>query len=163
MSKTKFFAVNISIVDREPFRVDGLTVSWCDRYIYLGGVFTSDGSVSSSIAAHAQAKMCHILKFISFVNKNNDVTFFVKKKLFNAALMSTVLYGCESWVNGDLKPIVKLYNWGIKQLLGVRKSACNDLCYLEVGMPTLKAIVMDKQRKFFKSMWRERNEMVDDP
>ena len=30
-------------------------------------------------------------------------------------------------------------------------------------MPTLKAIVIDKQRKFFKKMWRDRNEMVDDP
>ena len=107
--------------------------------------------------------MCHILKFVSFINKNNDIPFIVKKKLFNAALMSTILYGCESWINGDLKPIVKLYNWGIKQLLGVRKSTCNDLCYLEVGMPTLKAIVMDKQRKFFKSMWRERSGMGDDP
>ena len=163
MSKTKFFAINAGMIEREPFRVGDLTVSWCDRYVYLGSVFTSDGLVSSAIAAHAQAKMCHILKFISFVNKNNDVSFFVKKKLFNAALMSTILYGCESWINGDLKPIVKLYNWGIKQLLGVRKSTCNDLCYLEVGMPSLKAIVMDKQRIFFLNMWRDRNEMVDDP
>lgn len=27
------------------------------------------------------------------------------------------LYGCESWMNGDfLKPLIKLYHWGIKQL-----------------------------------------------
>ncbi|XP_068242383.1 uncharacterized protein [Palaemon carinicauda] len=150
MNKTRLFTINVGMIEREPMKVDDLTVSWCDRYIYLGSVFTSDGLVSSAIAAHAQAKMCHILKFISFVNKNNDVPFYVKKKLFNDALISTILYGCESWINGDLKPIVKLYNWGIKQLLGVRKSTCNDLCYLEVGMPTLKAIVRDKQRKFFK-------------
>lgn len=161
--KTKFFALNICDIDREPFVVGDITVSWCEQYIYLGSVFTSDGSVSSAIARHAQMKMCHILKFISFVKKNSDTPFYVKRKLFDAALMSAVLYGSESWLNGDLRPVTKLYNWGIKELLGVRMTTCNELCYLELGIPPLKALVMQKQRKFFRNMWRDRNGMVDDP
>ena len=85
---------------------------------------TSDGTLSCPIIAHAQAKMCQILKFVSFLNKNKDIPFYVKKKMFEAALMSTILYGCESLLEGDLRPIAKLYNWGIKQLLGVRMTTC---------------------------------------
>ena len=161
--KTKFFAVNVSYAEHEPLNVDGTIVQWCDRYTYLGSVFTSDGSISSSIVAHAQTKMCHILKFVSFVKKNVDTPFYIKRRLFEAALMSTVLYGCESWLNGNLKPIEKLYNWGIKQLLGVRMTTCNEICYLELGMPPLRALVTHRQRKFFRNMSRERSGMVDDP
>ena len=94
--KTKFFVINGREADRMPFLMGELSVAWCSQYVYLGSIFTSDGSVSSAIAAHAQAKMCHILKFVSFIKKNNEVPFYVKRKLFEAALMSSVLYGCES-------------------------------------------------------------------
>ena len=77
--------------------------------------------------------------------------------------MSTILYGCESWLNCDLKPVVKLYNWGIKQLLGVRMTTCNEVCYLELGLPPLRALVTSRQRKFFRCMWRDRRDMNDDP
>ena len=58
---------------------------------------------------------------------------------------------------------MKLYNWDIKQLLGVRMTTCNELCYLELGLPPLRALVISRQRKFFRNMWRERQEMDDDP
>ncbi len=95
--KTKFFALNCLPHEKIPFIIDQITVEWCDRYTYLGSIFTSDGSLSSAIAAHAETKMCHILKFISFLKKNRDVPFQVKFKVSHAALMSSVLYGCESW------------------------------------------------------------------
>lgn len=161
--KTKFFVIHASAEDREPFRVGEMVVEWCDRYMYLGSMFTSIGTLKSAIAAHAQVKMCHILKFVSFLEKNRDIPFYVKKRMFDAALVSTILYGCESWFHGDLRPVEKLYNWGIKQLLGVRMTTCTDICYVELGYPTLKSLVLSKQRKFFQSLWSERSGMVDDP
>ena len=77
--------------------------------------------------------------------------------------MSSVLYGCESWLNADLRPIAKLYHWGIKSLLSVRGTTCNDLCYIELGYPSVQDIVKSKQRKFFKKLCSERADMVDDP
>lgn len=161
--KTKFFVIGGSEVDKEIIQVGGLEIESCERYVYLGSPFTSDGSISSAIKVHAQSRMCHALKFISFLSKNNDIPFLVKRKVFNAALLSTILYGCESWIGGDLKPIVKLYHMCLKQLLGVRKSTCNNLCLVELGYPPLKALVTSKQRKFFSRMWDERSNMIDDP
>ena len=77
--------------------------------------------------------------------------------------MSTILYGCESWLDADLRPVVKLYNWAIKLLLDVRKTTCNDICYLELGLPPLPNLVRSRQKKFFSGMWRERSLMEDDP
>ena len=78
--KTKFFTIHASGRDRESFRVGEMVVKWCDRYVYLGSVFTSDGTLSCAITAHAQAKMCHILKFVSFLNKNKDIPFMLRRR-----------------------------------------------------------------------------------
>ena len=77
--------------------------------------------------------------------------------------MSAVLYGCESWLNADTIPIVKLYNWALKTLLDVRMTTCNDVCYIESGNPPIQAVIKKKQRKFLKSVWRERSQLDDDP
>ena len=95
--------------------------------------------------AHANAKLCHLLKYISFVKKNNDIPFCIKRRVFDAALMSAILYGCESWLSGDLKPITKLYNWGLKQLLGIRMTTSNVLCCVEAGYPALADVVRNRQ------------------
>ena len=72
-------------------------------------------------------KMAHFHKFIAFLDKNNDLTFVFKKRVFDACLISAILYGCESWLNGDLKLVTKIYNWALKQMLGVRLTTCNKV------------------------------------
>lgn len=75
--------------------MDGLIISPCTSYVYLESPFTSDGSASSAIRLHARGKVCHVLRFVSFVKKNNDVPFVMKLGVFDAALMSSLLYGWE--------------------------------------------------------------------
>ena len=161
--KTKFFVICGTVEDQRAIEVNGLVVEPCTKYTYLGSIFTADGSVSSSVAAHVQSKMVNFNKFVSFLNKNNDIPFNVKKRIFDAALMSAILYGCESWLNADLRPVAKLYNWGLKLLLGVRRTTSNDICYTELGYPPLQDLVKSRQRKFFSKIWQERSLMDDDP
>ena len=161
--KTKFFVINGSYGDANPICIDDWIVSSCTSYIYLGSPFTCDGSASSAVKLHAKNKLSHVLKFVNFLRKNNDVPFIVKKRVLDAALMSSLLYGCESWLGVDLKPVTKLYNWAVKQLLGVRRSTSNFVCYTELGYPCLEDLVKQKQHKFFVKMWRERQEFHDDP
>lgn len=133
--KTKFFVVGVNEVYMEPLRVAGLEVQWLQQYLYLGSTFTTDGSLHQVVRAHALAKTAHVVKFLSFIKKNNDVPFQVKKRVSDAGLMSAVLYGCESWLNADIKSIVKSYNWALKALLDVRMTTYNDICYIESGNP----------------------------
>lgn len=162
-SKTKFMVVNGNNEDRKAILCNNNRIDYCTSYIYLGSPFADDGSASTAIKLHANKKMCHVLKFSSFVNRNNDVPFSIKKKVFDAAVTTSVLYGCESWLNCDIKPVEKQYKWCIKQLLGVRKTTNNDVCMVELGLPSLRALIKEKQRKFFHKMWLERNTMDDDP
>ncbi len=65
--------------------------------------------MSSAVKLHAKNILCHVLKFVSFLQKNNDIPFIVKRRVFDAALVSSLVYDCESWVDADIKPVVKLY------------------------------------------------------
>ncbi len=107
--------------------------------------------------------MAHFYKFVSFLHKNNHLPFIIKKRVFDACLISAVLYGCESWLNGDLKPVSKIYNWSLKHLLGVRMNSCNDICYIESGYNSLSSIVRYKQINYFSKMVNERCGLLDDP
>ena len=84
--KTKLMVINGSCSDKEPIAVNRLVIKHCDIYTYLGSPFTSDGSISSAIKAHAQEKMVHFHKFIAFIEKNNDLPFVIKKRVFDACL-----------------------------------------------------------------------------
>ncbi len=161
--KTKFFVVGGSVEDRQPLRVAELEVQQCQQYTYLGATFTADGSVHQAVRAHANAKAAHVAKFVSFIKKNNDVPFVIKKRAFDAALMSAVLYGCESWLNANLRPLTKIYNWALKTMLDARMTTCNDLCYIESGYAPVHCLIRKKQRAFLRRVWSERSQLIDDP
>ncbi len=93
-----------------------------------------------------------MLKFVSFMRKDNDIPFIVQRRLFDAALISALLYGCGSWVSADVKPVIKLYNWAIKELLGVRRTTSNLVSYAELGYPPLPDLVQYKQHKFYHNV-----------
>ena len=38
------------------------------------------------------------MKFVAFLKKNEDYQFFIKKKVFDASLLTSVLNGCETWL-----------------------------------------------------------------
>ena len=78
-SKSKFMVCGKT--DVEPFVLGNVTVAHTDSYIYLGTPITV-GSVSSQIALHVENKEPHLRKFTSFLIKNHDAPFKVKKTSF---------------------------------------------------------------------------------
>ena len=90
-----FFVINATKTDAEPLVVNDLITEKCDEYVYLGSPFTNTGSVSSAVKTQAALKMPHLLKCVSFIKKNNDIQFMVKEEVFDAALMSSLIYGWE--------------------------------------------------------------------
>ena len=162
-SKTKFMVINGSGRDMLPIKLTDITVKVCQLYVYLGSIFTADGSTNASLRAHASDKKCHLNKLLIFLAKNRDMPFVVKRKVFEAAFSSAILYGAECWLNCDLKPMESIYISAVKALLGVRQSTPNKICLIEAGMLPLKVLVLQKQSIFINKMVRERSEMDDDP
>ena len=161
-SKTKFMVINGSPMDRVSFMMGDHRVRHCESYIYLGVPITADGRSESTLKLHLENKNKELNKLIIFLAINYDAPFNVKKRVVEAAFMSSILYGCESWLNVSLKPAEKMYNAAIKALLGVRISATNQLCIIEGGFKPLVGLVKDRQKKFFQKM-AERPHHHQDP
>jgi hypothetical protein len=163
-SKTQFMVINGEEDDRNPIIHDDLNITNCDMYTYLGARFTQDGRLTSSVKAQVAAKMCHVVKFEAFVRRNPNASFAVKKKVFSAALIAAILYGCESWLSAaSLKHATSMYSSCIRSLLGVRKTTATDLCLIEAGLPSLQEHVRDAQRRCIEKLTLERANDVDDP
>ena len=162
-SKTKFMAVNGDARDKEPFDIAGFIIEHCSSYVYLGSVFTSDGSTKSAIEEQYRLKVKHLQKLINFLMKNSDFPFSVKRRVVEAAFNAAILYGCESWLGASCQIMDKLYITAVKCLLGVRKTTANDLCLAEIGLPSLQSLVRHKQQTFIKNMINKTASIHDDP
>ena len=137
------------------------TVKHCTSYVYLGAIITENGSATSSLKAHVAEKKKHLNRLLIFLSRNYDAPFFVKRKVFDAAFSSAILYGCESWIGVSLLPVEKMYMSALRRLLEVRKSTPKLTCLLEAGVPSLQALVKEKQSRFFKRMFKEREDLIE--
>ena len=156
-------AVNGDARDKESFDIAGLIIEHCSSYVYLGSVFTSDGSTKTAIEEQYRLKIKHLHKLINFLMKNCDFPFSVKRRVVEAAFNAAILYGCEGWLGASCHIMDKLYITAVKCLLGVRKTTANDLCLAETGLPPLQALVRHKQQKFITSMINKTASIQDDP
>ena len=77
-----------------------------------------------------------------------DFPFAVKKKVMQCALLSSLFYSCEAWINNSVRLIEVGHRSMVKELLGVRTSTPNDVCLVEAGMCSAEAKVKDIQREF---------------
>ena len=67
ISKTKFMVINGDGQDRQPINVADLVIEHCDKYVYLGAVFTADGSTASSLREHAASIKKHLNKVAIYI------------------------------------------------------------------------------------------------
>lgn len=81
--------------DSESLVVDRLVMEHCNKYVYLGSVFTSDGVISSAVQATAIMRICHVLKFVSFIRKHNDIACVEKASIQGSPHVITCIR-CES-------------------------------------------------------------------
>ena len=100
--KPKLLCVNIN--NPQPLTLDGVTVMWCDKYVYLGNIIVNK-PIRMQVEEHVQSQAKNVGKFQSFLSKNQNAPYCVKKKVWSAALNSSRLYGAESWWYSDLKAV----------------------------------------------------------
>ena len=139
--KTKYMIISNKKEDCDPICLNEVIVNHCKNYTNFGTTITDDGSYKSVINNDLNLRLKHIFKFHTFLYKNADLPFCMKKRVAEACLMSALLYGCESWLCDECGKMTNVYMSIIKSLLGVRKSTCNDTCLLEANFPSLKSYV----------------------
>ena len=92
------------------------------------------------------------MKFYTFLYKNNDAPYHVKKTVWDSALKSAIFYSSETWLTRNLKCAESVYIATLKRLLGVRATTSTDVVLLEAGVPSAKAFIKQKQLTFVRKL-----------
>ena len=148
--KTKLMVINGTNVDRYDFAVGKVIVKHATSYIYLGSPFTENGNINSVIKMHVKSRVKDLNKFKIFCKKNETMPYMFKKQVLEAVIMSSLLYGCETWLTGSYKDVEPLYIGAVKGMLGVRETTRNDTVLIEAGMPSLREWITKRTAAFAK-------------
>ena len=149
--KTKFFVINGSEMDKEPFIIDTLAIRYYPKYLYLGAWFTDVGTWDSVLGLHVTSSTPSVHKFALFCAANTTMPFQYKQKVFNAALTASLLCSSESWLTSSVKCIEQLYNKLVKCLLGVRSTTPSSLCLVELDLNTCQNEILKKRKSILRS------------
>ena len=148
-SKSKFMVVNDK--DTNPFILDEITISLTSCYVYLGTLI-SINSISAQVIEHIKSKTGHVMKFFSFLSKNTDAPFSVKRAVWDSAMISSIFYSCETWITSNLRTAETVYMRTLKALLGVRGTTCKETTLIEVGVSDAKAYIRERQRRYLHKL-----------
>ena len=96
--KTKFMAcgVGISDDDRQPLVIGNEEVLHVDTFVYLGSLVSSNSRVSAEVDRRlASASRC--FGMLQCIFNATDLSINTKRLVYNACVLSTLLYGAECW------------------------------------------------------------------
>jgi hypothetical protein len=148
-TKSKFSTINTN--DTKPFKCNDIVIVSTKDYVYLGAPI-SDNTISRQIEIQLQQKYTHITKFSSFLFKNSDCPFPIKKQVWQSALKAAVYYGCETWLTKDLQLTEKPYLATLRHMLNVRQTTCSDTMLVELGLGNARSMIKDRQTYFLKKI-----------
>ena len=134
----------VNACDREPFIIEDVTVTFTDKYIYLGSPILN-ASVTAQVGEHVRNKQEYVLKYYSFIHKNISAPYEVKQKVLHAAVNSALLYACESWLSSCWKS-VEIEFLNAANVGCVRNQTLSDLVYIETGFTALSTVKRSRQR-----------------
>ena len=124
LPKTKFMVVGCGVTDEDrrplPLKDDG-TVECVGQFPYLGSLITESGRSHEEVdrrIANA-SKAFGTLRRAVFKDSNLSVK--TKRSVYNACVMSVLLYGSECWVplRRDLKRLNSFHHRCVRTVLGI--------------------------------------------
>ena len=148
--KTKFFVVNGNGRDRESLITNNIKIDYCEKYLYLGAWFISDGKMQSVLKQHEIETTKSINKFSIFCYNNATMPYAYKTKVFKAALGASLLYSAESWLTNNVTSMERIYNQAVRCLLGVRNNTPMTLCLVESGLESFIHEVKIRRKRFLE-------------
>ena len=164
MQKSNFIVINNNPDDLMPLVIEDLCIYNCETYCYLGSYFANNGSMKQVVEKHIEKNLKHVNKFSSFCYNNQNMPFYLKKKVAESVIITSLLYGTETWLqfpSSMFKRLNTLYLDIVKILLNVRNSTSNLCCLLEIGFPSLRARIDNIRYKFLVKKLQYSN--LDEP
>ena len=149
LRKTKYMCIdNLSRHVKEDLYINNFHVEYSEKEKYLGQYLTDQNSLQRSIELDIEERAANaIVKLRNFINNNKNTSLEIR---------SAIPSNCETWGQWIPKTVTTLYHQGLKLSLGIRKSTPTALMFLEIGQPSVTALIRKRQLKFWISLNEDR-------
>ena len=98
ISITKTEVMGQDVTSPPSITIDNQALEVADHFTYLGSIISSNLSLDSEINKHIAKAASVMARLSKRVWLNNQLTSNIKLQVYQACVLSTLLYGSESWV-----------------------------------------------------------------
>ena len=158
LKKCAVMCVNGDEEDQQPIEIDDLLLNQTKCEVYLGSGITNSTKLIDDVNADIKNRQISVVKFYAFLRTNHNAPVDVKLKVNDACILTSILYNSETWANANITRLEVVYRRMLRSIIGVGSSTCNEILYIELGVPSIKTKVMMKQFEF----WRKVREMDEE-
>jgi hypothetical protein len=102
--------------------IDGTQLKNVDTFKYLGSTISSDCTLDKEIAARIQKASQALGRLRTKVMQHRDIRLSTKLKVYNAVVLSSLLYGCESWTlyRRHIKKLEQFHTRSLRAIMRIR-------------------------------------------
>jgi len=149
---------NSSIVQEVDIMIDGKKLSSVPEFTYLGSTITKDGRIDAEILKRMAKASISFGRLRQRLWNNHHVSVKVKGKIYRAVVISTLLYGAESWTlyRGHIK---KLHAFMMRHLRFILKINWKDKIpnkeiFDRTGLPSMEDLLIRKNLRWTGHLMR---------
>ncbi|KAK3510410.1 hypothetical protein QTP70_005908 [Hemibagrus guttatus] len=149
---------NSSRTQEVDVRVDGNILNSVPEFTYLGSTVTKDGQIDAEIQRRMAKASASFGRLHQRLWNNHHVSMKVKGKIYRAVVISTLLYGAESWtVYG--RHVKKLHAFMMRHLRSILKitwidKMTNKEILDRTGLPSMEDLLIRKNLRWTGHLMR---------
>ena len=138
--------------DASTFSISGKQLTNSENFIYLGSNLSFSGDLTNEIQRRINLASSAFGRLSKRVFGNQNLTIHTKIAVYDAVVISTILYGCETWVPYH-RHIRLLESFQIRRLqiiLGLRwwHKVTHSEIRSRAGFPSIKSILLRRQLRW---------------
>ena len=86
-----------SVAPQPAISIDEVELKVVDSFKYLGSMISNDGSLDKEISSRISKASQTLGRLRNRLLNHHNVTLATKLKIYRAVVLSSLLYGCETW------------------------------------------------------------------
>ena len=145
------FQTNSTTTMEEDINVDDTTPNPVKEFTYLGSIIAKDGHIEAELQKRMSKASMSFGRLCERLWNNHNVSIRVIGKIYRAIILSTLLYGAETWTVYR-RHVKKLHALMMRHLLSIMKNRWHDkVTNIKVlkrpGLPTMEDLIRKNLRR----------------
>ena len=122
INTTKTEILSSSSPDAPNFSISGNQFNNSENFAYLGSILSFSGDLRNEIKRRINLASSAFCRLSKHVFGNQNLTIHTKIAVYDAVIISTILYGCETWVPfcRHIRLLEYFHIWHLQLILGLR-------------------------------------------